>query len=184
MAIMPHLETERLILRPLEPADAGTIRALAGEREVASTTLHIPHPYPEGAAEQFILHTREAAEAGLGYTYGLVRKPDGGLIGCMGLAGISSVHRRAELGYWIGRPYWNRGYATEAARRLVQFGFEELGLNRIWACHMTGNPASGRVMQKAGMTFEGVHRQDVMKWGRFEDLALYSILHSEFEARR
>ena len=88
-------------------------------------------------------------------------------------------HLRAELGYWIGVPFWNRGYATEAAEAVIKFGFEELGLNRIEAEHFTRNPASWRVMEKLGMTLEGVRRQHVLKEDELEDLALYAVLHSD-----
>ena len=89
-------------------------------------------------------------------------------------------HARAELGYWVGVPYWNRGVATEAARALVAFGFGALGLHRVQARHLTRNPASGRVMQKLGMRLEGVHREAVRKWDRFEDLAMYAVLAREW----
>ena len=90
---------------------------------------------------------------------------------------------RAELGYWIGKPYWGQGYCTEAARATLDFGFEQLGLNRIFAHHFARNPASGRVMQKIGMTREGRLRQHVKKWDAFEDLELYGILKDHWAAR-
>jgi RimJ/RimL family protein N-acetyltransferase len=76
-------------------------------------------------------------------------------------------------------PYWGRGYATEAALAVIAFGFEELGLNRIYAQHMASNPASGRVMQKAGMRHEGTLRQHVTKFGIVDDIAIYGILASD-----
>ena len=81
----------------------------------------------------------------------------------------------AELGYWIGKPFWGKGYATEAARSLIDFGFTVLGLNRIAARHFARNPASGRVMQKVGMLQTGVDRQAGQKWDRYEDFVLYEI---------
>ena len=87
-----------------------------------------------------------------------------------------------ELGYWLGVPFWNQGYCTEAALAVVQYGFEVLRLHRIYASHMIRNPASGRIMQKIGMTYEGCQRQHVQKWGVFEDLATYGILQSEYVA--
>jgi RimJ/RimL family protein N-acetyltransferase len=111
-------------------------------------------------------------------TYALVARSDGGLVGAMGLA-IAAQHRRAELGYWVGVPHWNRGYATEAGRALLAYAFGPLGLHRVEAHHFTRNPASGRVMQKLGMRPEGVHRDVVLKWDRFEDLASYAVLESD-----
>lgn len=176
---LPTLETERLHLRPFTLADAPTVRELAGAREVAATTLLIPHPYPEGAAEAWIATHSENVAEGKQYTFALVRREDNALIGAMGLV-RNSTHNKAELGYWIGVPYWNQGYATEAACAIVSFGFETLNLNRIFACHFLGNPASGRVMQKAGLQYEGTHRQDLFKWGEYIDHAVYGITRDQY----
>jgi RimJ/RimL family protein N-acetyltransferase len=94
------------------------------------------------------------------------------------------AHARAELGYWIGVPFWNRGYCTEATRALVDLGFRSLGLHRIQARHLTRNPASGRVMLTLGMRMEGINRDAMRKHGRFEDLAVYAILADEWVAAR
>lgn len=174
----PTLVTSRLILRPFRLTDAATVQRLAGERAVAATTLNIPHPYTHGMAEQWIATHREHYEHGTFVTFAIVLRTRRVLIGAIGLE-IDSQHRRAELGYWIGTPYWNRGYCTEAAQAVVQFGFDVLGLCRIHAAYMTRNPASGRVMQKIGMTYEGCLRQHVQKWGVFEDVAVYGILRSD-----
>lgn len=176
----PILETPRLILRPLKLSDAETIRTLAGDRAIAATTLHIPHPYPQGAAEDFIQASWDAMAAEQAFTFGVVRKSDHTFLGCVGLH-MDDENASAEIGYWMGVPYWGQGYTTEAARRLVVFGFEEQDLNRIFARHFTTNPASGRVMQKIGMQYEGTLRHDVVKWGEFIDIAFYSILRSEYE---
>jgi RimJ/RimL family protein N-acetyltransferase len=90
-------------------------------------------------------------------------------------------HKRAELGYWIGVPYWNHGYASEAARRVVNWGFQYLGLNRIYAQHFADNPASGRVMQKIGMQYEGTLRQPFIRLGEARDSVCYGILKDEWE---
>jgi ribosomal-protein-alanine N-acetyltransferase len=92
-----------LLLRPFALADATTIRELTGDYEIASTTLHVPHPYPEDGAEPFITRTLEAAEKGSSYTFGIVQKPDGLLIGCIGLSGVHKTNLSAELAYWIRR---------------------------------------------------------------------------------
>jgi len=97
---------------------------------------------------------------------------------------IKPEHRRAELGYWIALKFWNRGYATEASQRLLDFGFEVLGLHRIEARHFLRNPASGQVMKKLGMQPEGLERDWAIKWDRFETLAVYSILEPEWRAAR
>lgn len=182
MTDLPRLATERLLLRPFVAADAPTVERLAGAREVADTTLTIPHPYPAGAAEAWIAEHTPAWEADQRLTLAVcVADAPAVVVGAIGF-GIAAEHARAELGYWIGVDAWGRGYATEAARALLAFGFATLGLNRIQAQHFLRNPASGRVLQKVGMTFEGVHRQAYRRWGRFEDAAMYAALASAWPA--
>lgn len=102
------------------------------------------------------------------------------LCGGVGLM-IEPDHRRAELGYWIGVPYWGNGYATEAARTLVKHGFETLELHRIFASHFSKNTGSGKVLRKIGMRHEGCHRAPILKWGEFLDLEMYGMLASDAE---
>jgi ribosomal-protein-alanine N-acetyltransferase len=177
----PLLTTERLTLRAFALRDAPEVQRLAGAREVAATTARLPHPYPDGAAEVWILSQRGAWERGEELVLAIVRREDDALLGAIGLT-LAGADRRAELGYWIGVPYWGRGYATEAARALLDYGFRVLALERIHAHHMTCNPASGRVLHKAGMAHEGRLRRHLMKWGRLEDLELYGILRDEYLA--
>lgn len=175
----PELTTAHLVLRPFSLADAPDVQRLAGDREIASTTLVIPHPYEDGMAEAWIGNHPESFTSGVAVNFAMTCKPDGALVGAIGLS-INQAHERAELGYWVGKPYWGKGYCSEAAKCMLGYGFEVLSLNRIVARHLTRNPASGRVMQKVGMTREGRQRQGVKKWGVFEDLDVYSILRSEW----
>jgi RimJ/RimL family protein N-acetyltransferase len=116
----------------------------------------------------------------IGCTFALVRKADQNFIGMIGLH-VREDHKRGEVGYWIGLPYWNQGYATEAAQRIVDFGFGQIGLNRIHAQHFASNPASGRVMQKIGMKHEGVLRQHFIRFDETRDAVCYGILRDEWE---
>ena len=175
---IPTLSTKRLILRPFEVGDAPLVQEFAGVPEVALTTQNIPHPYEDGMAEAWIATHRPAWDAGKFLTLAITSESEG-LVGAVSLH-INSVHRRGELGYWVGVPFWNRGFATESAEALLKFGFGELRLNRIQARHMTRNPSSGRVMEKLGMKPEGVQRQHVVAHGDFEDVAMYAILNSEW----
>jgi RimJ/RimL family protein N-acetyltransferase len=179
----PTLTTERLTLRPFIPDDAFDIERLAGVREIADTTLTIPHPYPHGAAAEWILTHAPAWEKGTAATFAVVENKSGRLVGVAALM-IRPDHRRAELGYWIALDRWNQGYATESNQRLVDFGFEVLGLHRIEARHFLRNPASGRVMLKLGMKAEGVERDAAVKGDRYESFAVYSILEEEWRAAR
>jgi RimJ/RimL family protein N-acetyltransferase len=174
---LPTLRTERLVLRPFDATDAAAIQRLAGDCQVASTTLTIPHPYEDGMAEAWIEpHAANWAEK-KALTLAVSTTADG-LVGAVGLR-LRFEHLRAELGYWIGVPFWNPGYATEAASAIIEFGFSALGLNRIEAHHFTRNPASGRVLEKLGMTREGVRRGHVLKDDELEDLALFAVLGSD-----
>lgn len=178
----PTLVTARLALRPFALADAPEVQRLAGAREVAEMTSHIPHPYPNGAAEEWIGGHRQRFARGVELVLAVTLRAGGALVGAMGLV-VEQEARRAELGYWIGVPYWGQGYATEAARALVDYGFRVMGLHRIVATHFTRNPASGRVMQKLGMRYEGCLREHILKWDHYEDLAVYGLLRDEWLAR-
>jgi RimJ/RimL family protein N-acetyltransferase len=179
----PTLTTDRLTLRPFLADDAFDIERLAGVREIADTTLTIPHPYPHGAAAEWILTHAPAWEKGTAATFAVVENESGRLVGVAALM-IRPDHRRAELGYWIALDRWNQGYATESNQCLVDFGFEVLGLHRIEARHFLRNPASGRVMLKLGMKAEGVERDAAVKGDRYESFAVYSILEDEWRAAR
>ncbi|MGC5327353.1 GNAT family N-acetyltransferase [Brevibacillus sp. SYSU BS000544] len=201
--MIPTIETERMILRPFILEDASTVQVLAGDREVAKTTLHIPHPYPDGAAEQWIARHSHTATKGGGYVFAITKRPwpfcrpqavistfmknvetfftenhTSELMGCISIL-IDQENHVGELGYWLGKPYWQNGYTTEAAERVLQFGFEELKLNRIYACAMQKNKASTSVMQKIGLKYEGTMAQAVYKWGVYEDVSIYGRVRSE-----
>lgn len=181
MSQLPVLETSRLRLRPFTLTDAPEVQRLAGAREIAEMTLNIPHPYPDGAAEEWISAHQPQFEAGKQAIFALTFRADHALCGAMGLS-INHNNANAELGYWIGTPFWGRGYATEAGQAVVRYGFTTLGLHRIHATHLGRNPASGRVMQKLGMQYEGLLRQHVRNWNNFEDLAVYGLLRDEWAA--
>jgi ribosomal-protein-alanine N-acetyltransferase len=144
-------------------------------------TLSIPHPYPAGAAEDWIGGHQAAFDKGEEVTWAITARDNGPLMGAVGLR-LSPVRRHAEMGYWLSVPDWNQGYMSEAARAVLDYGFGQLGLLRIYATHFARNPASGRVMQKAGMTYEGCLRQHVLRWGVPQDLVHYGILRAEWLA--
>ena len=171
----PTLHTDRLLLRAHTLADAPELARLAGAREVAATTLRIPHPYSVADAEAFITGWQDADER---VAFAIVLRESSVLLGGMGLR-LENQHRHAELGYWIGTPYWGNGYATEAARAVLRHGFEVRKLHRIHASHFANNAASGNVLHKIGMKHEGRLRQHILKWGQFVDLELYGLLDTD-----
>ena len=183
MPEFPTLQTERLILRAFQMDDAAAVDKYVSGKAIAATTLNIPHPYTLEMAEEWIGTHKEAFENGHAVRFAITLGDSGELLGAIGLE-ITAAHERAEIGYWIGKPHWGKGYCTEAAIAVLQHGFDSLGLERIFATHYRKNPASGRVMQKAGMKYEGRLRHHIKKWGEFEDLEMYSILRSNTERNR
>jgi RimJ/RimL family protein N-acetyltransferase len=180
---VPTLASDRLILRAFSLTDAKQVQQLAGDFKIADTTGHMPHPYLDGMAEEWIAAQEEDFHQSTGATFAITTRESGELVGAIGLT-IQMHNRRAELGYWLGVEFWNRGYASEAARRIIEYAFEELDLNRVYASHFPRNPASGRVMQNAGMTYEGTLREHFVRWTEPEDLVYYGILRREWDAQK
>lgn len=145
------LHTARLVLRPLQPSDAPRIAQYVGEYDVARMVTSLPHPYPAQGAEGYILLKQAAASRGEGQDFA-IELPGAGLIGVIG------AHRKPsgaiEIGYWIGKPYWGCGYATEAARAAAAYA-APLSEGPVEAGHFLDNPASGRVLEKAGFAPTG-----------------------------
>ena len=179
MRTAPPLLTERLLLRSLTLEDAQDVQHLAGERDIASTLPNMPHPYEDGMAEEWIRSCSGKFEKDEALNFAIIRRTDKKLIGGIELR-LDRENENGELGYWIGKPYWNCGYATEAARAVVAYGFEVLKLNRVHAKHFKRNAASRRVLEKIGMCYEGCRRQHIKKWDNFEDLMEYGMLKAEF----
>lgn len=175
------LDTDRLRLRPLAMDDAAIIEELAGDYDVAKTTLTIPHPYPEGTAKDFIASVKEMEEKGRIVIFAITEKGSNQLLGIINLS-ITTAYERGELAYWVGKPYWGMGYGTEAARALMKYGFEEKQLNKIYAQTFINNPGSQRIMEKIGLKYEGTLRQHVARFGDFHDLASYGLLKTEYFA--
>jgi len=174
----PILETERLVLRPFQISDAARVKALAGAPKIYRTTLNIPHPYEDGMAEKWIASHASQFYQGDRVSLAITLKADGVLIGAIGLH-ATLRHQRAELGYWIGVPYWGSGYCTEAAIAIIRYGFDVMNYHKITSTHMECNPASGRVMEKAGMRQEGILIDQVIKDGRYRTMIVYGIIDSE-----
>jgi|GEM_PF-65804 ribosomal-protein-alanine N-acetyltransferase len=181
---IPTLVTKRLVLRPFNLSDAPALQRLAGDFAVADTTAAIPHPYPDGAAEAWINTHKDEFTGNKMLALAVTIKETEGLAGCISIHAIDKVCNSGELGYWIGKDFWGRGYCTEAASAIIKYGFEKIYLNRITAKHFARNPASGKVMQKLGMKSEGYLQQAFLKWGRYEDYVIYAILRDDWVAGR
>ena len=173
------LATELVKMRPLEKQDSAPIFELARAPEIAENTF-VPHPYTAQDAESFVERALEQRRLGEAYVFAIIDRTTDEFAGLMGIH-PEAEHKRAFVGYWIGKPFWGRGLATAALRLLIQYGFEELNLNRIEAEHFHHNPASGRVMQKANMSYEGTRRQALIHRDQVKDLMMYAILRDEYQ---
>ncbi|MBA5873863.1 MAG: GNAT family N-acetyltransferase [Nitrospira sp. CR1.2] len=172
------IRTKRLLFRPFQTSDAEVVHRLAGSHDVASGTF-LPHPMDRQAAHNWITERVEDQAAGRGVTFAITLAESGQVIGSIGME-IVTAHEQGRLSYWLGRTYWNKGYGSEAVTALVEYGFDNLHLHRIYAPHFHTNPASGRVLQKVGMTHEGRLREHYLRFGQRIDVEIYGMLRKEF----
>jgi ribosomal-protein-alanine N-acetyltransferase len=179
-ANLPELETERLLLRKMRLEDAQAMFAYASDPEVTRYVLWDTHRSVQDT-ESFLNFATEGYERGDFGGWGVVLKDDGVFIGTCGIdAGYSPEHARAELGYVLSREHWGKGLMPEAVRAVIRFGFGRMELNRIEARCIAENTASARVMEKAGMTYEGTLRQREYIKGAYRDMKHYAILRREY----
>ena len=176
MKDFPKLETERLILNAITTSDIPQIVDYLQNKVYSDFTSNIPYPYRKEDAEYWLKLAEEAFVNRKGFTFA-IRNKDQKLIGAIGLHDEGSD--KAELGYWIAIPHWNKGYVTEAAKAIIDFGFQELNFNKIFATYFPHNPASGKVMKKIGMKKEALLKQHLKKDGKYYDIPLYSIFKTE-----
>jgi RimJ/RimL family protein N-acetyltransferase len=155
------LETGRLILRPPKAADISAFLPLLGDFQVSKNLSRVPHPYTEDNACAFIVLAAQGWRTGEDLAFAILRKGDGSYIGVCG------VHpaRGWEFGYWLGRPFWGSGYATEAVGRLIRYAFEELGAEELHAGWFFDNPASGHVLEKLGCEPDGSEERPCLSRG-------------------
>jgi RimJ/RimL family protein N-acetyltransferase len=175
MIAIPNLQTGRLILRAFTIDDTPRVEALLSSPEIAPTTLTMPRRFPAGMAKRWIRLQPEKLRADQAIDWAITL-PDDLVIGAIGLT-LELRHRRGSVGYWLGTDHWNQGYVTEALRAVVAWAFEALELSRIEGTCFPRNPASGRVMEKAGMTYEGRLRSYVVKDGVSEDVLVYASVN-------
>ena len=179
---LPTLETERLILRKMILNDAEAVFAYASNSEVSRYTLWETHRSIEDS-RAFLEFATQKYENGGEPDWGIVYRGNGCLVGACGLVNWEAEHARAEVGFVLSREYWGRGLMSEAVRAILRFGFKRMNLNRIEARCIAENAASARVMEKAGMVYEGTLRQREYIKGAYRDIKLYAILKKDFPGR-
>lgn len=175
----PRLETKRLLLRRLTDDDAADVYNYAKNGEVARYMPWDAHQSLEDA-KTFIRMAQQQLDLDQTCDLGIEYKPTGRIIGSIGITSIDKYNRCGMVGYALSQNYWGQGLTTEALHRLIRYMFEELRLNRIEAYHIIQNKSSGRVMQKAGMKYEGVLQKKLFIKGDYCDVKLYAILRDEW----
>lgn len=180
---LPVLETPRLILRKLTMADAEDMYEYACDREIALNGLWLPFETMQDSIDD-VEETLEGYASGDLLDWAVEHKADRKMIGRLGLHSYHLRDARADLGYAYNRSYWRQGYATEAGRKVLEFAFEVLKLNRVSASVLPDNVGSLGVLKNLGMQFEGVRREFTTLRGKPEDLHSYSILRREWDASR
>jgi ribosomal-protein-alanine N-acetyltransferase len=179
---IPVLETERLRLRPLTLDDDVAVFALASDPEVARFVRFEAHR-DLAETRAFLELVQRHYRRGDPFAWAIVRREDGRLIGSCGFVSQAVELKSAEIGYWLGKPYWGKGYAVEAAQALVRFGFKQMALERVEAKCFLENCAGQRVIEKLGMKFEGTDCSEMIKGG-YPELKLYGITRQEWVAGR
>ena len=174
----PIIETRRLCLRKLQKKDSEDMYEYSRDPEVARHVLWDAHTSIHQTRNYLRFLIRQYRNAAPG-TFAIALRETGKVIGTIGFMWVQTDNRAAEVGYSLSRTYWNQGYMSEALQAIVEFGFTKLNLNRIEAQHECDNPASGRVMQHAGMRHEGTLRQRIFNKGRYVDVELYAIVRSD-----
>lgn len=181
MQTFPTLFTERLILsQPTVSDTEDLVFQMNSTSEISENTLTLPYPYLKQHADFWFQMADYSFKKKEAFVFGIREKENQKLIGGIGLH-LDVANNKAEVGYWLGKSFWNNGYATEALQRILKFGFEELLLHKIYASHFLHNPASGKVLEKNGFEFEAILKQEIFKNGAYLDLRRFSILKNSFQ---
>jgi RimJ/RimL family protein N-acetyltransferase len=171
---------ERIILRPLKISDAKDIYTNIQDRKIAENTLRIPWPYRLKDAINFIKNSQKSLKKRKGFIFGIELKEKKEVVGVISLENVDFEHRHAEVGYWLGKKYRGKGIMTEAGKLVLNFAFEKLKLHRVDAGVFSDNLISQKVLKKLGFKKEGVRRHWRLKFGRWKDDVMYSILENEY----
>ncbi len=176
---LPEIKTERLILTELKTEDIRDIVKYASNKKISDFTLNLPHPYCDKDAIYWINLAHQGLKSGTNYIFAIRLKEGSKFIGGIGL-GVEKRFNRAEIGYWVAEPFWRKGMATEAAKAIIEFGFNELELNKLTSSHLAKNPVSGKVMQNSGMIKEGELKEHILKNSEYHDLVLYGLTKKQY----
>ena len=177
---IPTLKTERLILRKITVKDVDDVYEYSSDPDTSKYLLWSPHPDRYYTIE-YVTYLKTRYRSGDFFDWGIIDRETNKMIGTCGFTRFEYNHNSAEVGFVLNKKYHGKGIATEAAREVLKFGFENLALNRIECKYIVGNNASRRVMDKLSMTFEGIVREGMLVKGTYRDIGVCSLLRKEYE---
>ncbi len=181
-AHMPTLETERCLLRKIEPDDIDDMYEYAKDPSVTEFLTWSPHP-DKATTYEYVMYLQSRYKAGDFFDWAVICRDNKKMIGTCGFTRFDYNSNSAEIGYVLNSEYHGKGIATEVSARVIEYGFENLNLHRIECKYMVENTASRRVMDKNGMTFEGVRRDGMLIKGKYRNIGVCSILKEEFSKK-
>jgi RimJ/RimL family protein N-acetyltransferase len=170
-------------LRKLEQSDLPLIVQYANNQKIADNVLSLPHPYQQKDALDWMASAYQGFEEKQIYVFAIAMQETDAFVGAIGLH-LDMTNNKAELGYWIGEPHWNKGIATEAIEAVLQFGFGSLDLQKIYATHFTDSPASGKVMTKNGMIREGNLKDHYKKGTVYKSVIQCRLTKEEYATQK
>jgi RimJ/RimL family protein N-acetyltransferase len=181
MKLSTGLTGRKIVLRKLVITDANSITEHIKDKTIIKWLLVVPHPYRNKDAVKFIRSRQNERRTRKSYTFGISLKGNKEIIGIIDLSDIDWEDKKAEMGYWIGKRFWGRGFMTEVINLMARFGFRELKLNKIYARVFEGNLASMKALEKNNFRREGILRDEVYKYRRWIDEYYYGLLRSEYK---
>lgn len=175
----PQIYTDRLALRAMRSGDISEIQFHINTKAVCDNLSYTPYPYTIEMAETWMRNINYSMGNGACCYWAVCDRTTGEFVGSMGIS-IFKDQDGSEMHYWFGEKFWNRGYCTEASKRTIKYVFEDLKLHRLQITHRKGNVGSRRVIEKCGFVFEGELRDELKRFGVYENVIHYSMLADEF----
>ncbi len=179
VSFLPRIETERLLLRPMERGDADDMFDYARRGDTSRYLLWSPHPSP-AYTRSYLAMIGRFYRKGQFFDWAVVEKASGRMIGTCGFTRLTEQHHVGEIGYVLNPDFHKKGYATEAVRAVIEYGFRVLELHRIEGRYMAENAPSRRVMERCGLTFEGIQRGAMLVKGRYRDIGICALLKEDY----
>lgn len=176
-----NINSSKICIREIQYSDSDKIQTVASLSEIADTMISIPHPYPDNEAKRFVAQRISETKSGNAVVFVLEKIQDNSFCGLIEVRDIDHEHLQGELSFWLAPNAWGKGYMSKVIRSVLDYSFTELELNRLYAYHMERNPASGKVLARNGFQKEGILRQRVRKWGKFEDVSLWACLQQDWQ---